>query len=418
MRQKVAFVTLLVSLHTSLLWGFGRLAASKVRMVSIHGQTAFMIRRDLSSRMHQMMERPPDPNALLTTAQLEEKAAILVDWWQGKRNVFCITGAGLSTDSGIPDYRGNNGSYHRGHKPMIHQQYMDSEYQRKRYWGRSMVGWKGFDKAKPNVSFLSSSNPSWEHFPNGSDNFSKKGHLALAELERMNYLGVTMKDRPEFYDVEHVNDYYMCSTGKRKLAVVTQNVDCLHERAGSKEVIHLHGKGDILRCMQCGKKLDRNVFHHELGERNQLWLAQAKEGYEETTEMRPDGDAHVNEVDYSQVHVPNCSHCGTGFYKPDVVFFGDTVPKSRVALCQSAVEEADGILVIGSSLAVHSAFRHVRAAVAKGTPVAILNVGDTRAEAEGIGDLLKIEAPASDTLSLCVQKMAEDELVLQRSAAR
>ena len=103
--------------------------------------------------MHQVTERPPDPRSLSDPLQLEMHASKLIDWWQGKENVLCITGAGLSTDSGIPDYRGNNGSYHRGHKPMIHQQYMESEYQRKRYWGRSMVGWKGFDQAQPNVRF-------------------------------------------------------------------------------------------------------------------------------------------------------------------------------------------------------------------------------------------------------------------------
>jgi len=218
-----------------------------------------------------------------------------------------------------------------------------------------------------------------------------------------------MPDKPEFYEPEEVNDYYMTSSGKRRLAIVTQNVDSLHERAGSKEVVHLHGRGGLLKCMQCGKKHDRNEFHRELEEQNALWLAQAKEGYEESTEMRPDGDAQVHAVDYNHVHVPNCPHCGTGFYKPDVVFFGDTVPKNRVALCQGAVAEADGILVVGSSLAVHSAFRHIRAASSKGTPVAILNVGETRAEMEGLDHILKIEAPASDTLNLCVQKFIEEE---------
>jgi NAD-dependent deacetylase sirtuin 4 len=126
--------------------------------------------------------------------------------------------------------------------------------------------------------------------------------------------------------------------------------------------------------------------------------------------MRPDGDAQVKkETDYNHVHVPNCPHCKTGFLKPDVVFFGDTVPKHRVALCQEAVEMADGILVVGSSLAVHSAYRHIRAASAKGTPVAILNVGETRAEKEGLEHILKIEAPAGDTLELCLKQFAEDQ---------
>lgn len=227
-----------------------------------------------------------------------------------------------------------------------------------------------------------------------------------------------MQDKPEFYEAEEANEYYMKSSGKRKLAIVTQNVDSLHERAGSRDVIHLHGRGALLRCMGCGKRHDRNQFHLELEEQNRLWLAEAKEGYEESTEMRPDGDAQVNEVDYNHVHVPNCPHCQTGFYKPDVVFFGDTVPKDRVAICQSAVEEADGILVVGSSLAVHSAFRYIRTASREGIPVAILNVGETRAETEGLDHIFKIEAPASATLDLCVQKLIEDDTAAEASAVR
>lgn len=96
--------------------------------------------------------RPADPTSLLEAGQLQEKAGKLVEWWKGKKSVLCITGAGLSTESGIPDYRGHKGSYHKGHKPMIHQQFMESEYQRKRYWGRSLAGWKTFDSTQPNVS--------------------------------------------------------------------------------------------------------------------------------------------------------------------------------------------------------------------------------------------------------------------------
>ena len=157
----------------------------------------------------------------------------------------------------------------------------------------------------------------------------------------------------EFYDAIDLNAYYMQSSGERSLAVVTQNVDSLHERAGSN-VVHLHGRGSLLKCMRCGARQDRNEFHQDLEEQNQSWLAEAKQGYEDSTEMRPDGDALVQEVDYNQVHVPNCRNCKTGFFKPDVVFFGDTVPKERVALCQNAVEEADGILVVVVAVVVQS----------------------------------------------------------------
>lgn len=268
---------------------------------------------------------------------------------------------------------------------MVHQQFMESEFQRKRYWGRSMVGWSKFDSAAPN-----------------------KGHLALADLEKMGHLGVTMADQPSFYEPDESDEYYFGS-GLRKLAIVTQNVDSLHQRAGAKEVVHLHGRGDVIRCMQCGKKHDRNEFHKELEAVNREWLDTALEGYEKSLDMRPDGDAQVKETDYRHIHVPNCPHCTTGFFKPDVVFFGDTVPRHRVTICQEAVEAADGILVVGSSLAVHSAFRHIRAANVKGIPVAILNVGETRAETEGLENILKIEAPAGGTLELCVNKFVGDQ---------
>lgn len=133
-------------------------AAAAVSGGSSNGTSGDAIATMNNGRVKQLLvDRgpPPDPNNLLDSAQLEEQVLKLLDWWRGKENILGITGAGLSTDSGIPDYRGSNGSYHRGHKPIIHQQYMDSEYQRKRYWGRSMVGWKGFDLAQPNVSLAS-----------------------------------------------------------------------------------------------------------------------------------------------------------------------------------------------------------------------------------------------------------------------
>ena len=128
------------------------------KMVNLYGRVSLSAKRTMAAGIQNMGERPADPTTLLEKAQLEERAAQLLEWWQDKTSVLCITGAGLSTESGIPDYRGHKGSYHRGHKPVIHSQYMDSEFQRKRYWGRSMVGWKKFDSAKPNVSILCRSN--------------------------------------------------------------------------------------------------------------------------------------------------------------------------------------------------------------------------------------------------------------------
>ena len=286
--------------------------------------------------------------------------------------MLCLTGAGLSTESGLADYRGHNGSYHRGHKPMIHDQFVGSEYQRKRYWGRGMVGWRNFDNALPNA-----------------------GHFALAKLEQMNKIGVRFEDRAEFHSLGEESEEWMFGSGEQRLTIITQNVDSLHRRAGSRHVTELHGRTDMLQCMSCGAKRGRQDFHDELEFRNAEWLEAALK----EAEMRPDGDAALPEENYNVVDIPSCKSCKTGFMKPSVVFFGDSVPKNRVARCTAAVDAADGILVVGSSLAVHSAFRHIRAAHQKGTPIAILNVGETRAELEGL-TCTKIEAPAGPTLSL------------------
>jgi NAD+-dependent protein deacetylase sirtuin 4 len=266
---------------------------------------------------------------------------------------------------------------------MIHDQFMGSEYQRKRYWGRGMVGWRNFDNAQPNA-----------------------GHFALAALELMDKVGVRFEDKAEFHSQGAESERWLFGSGQQQLSIITQNVDSLHRRAGSKFVTELHGRTDMLQCMSCGAKRERLDFHDEMENLNKEWLDYALR----EAEMRPDGDAALPDENYNQLDIPSCKVCGEGFLKPSVVFFGDNVPKYRVARCSAAVDAADGLLVVGSSLAVHSAFRHVRAAHQTGTPIAILNVGETRAELEGL-DVTKIEAPAGPTLSLVVshfEKMARD----------
>lgn len=364
-------------------------------MVSLHGHSTqlsprFRLRE--SAGVHNVANGappPPDPLTLLSTQQQAEQIGRLVDWFtttttttdgsRQRNQILCLTGAGLSTESGVPDYRGAQGSYHKGHKPQTHDQFMKSEYQRKRYWGRGLVGWKPFDAVSPN-----------------------EGHVALATLEAMGRLGVDLVDQPAFYPDGKDDLDWNFTSGNRRLALVTQNVDTLHRRAGSKHLIELHGRTDRLRCMQCGQFRDRKSFHAELTQLNDEWLQAALQSTSQE-DMRADGDANLQTENYDVIRLPPCTKCG-GFLKPDVVFFGDTVPKHRVAQVSQAVHQADGLLVVGSSLAVHSAFRHVRAACQQGIPVAILNVGETRAEVEGL-NVLKIEAPAGPTLAGVVEEL-------------
>lgn len=211
----------------------------------------------------------------------------------------------------------------------------------------------------------------------------------------MNKIGVRFEDKAEYHSRGEDSEAWLLGTGQRQLSIITQNVDSLHRRAGSQYVTELHGRTDMLQCMSCGAKRGRLDFHNELETHNAAWLNHALQ----EAEMRPDGDAALPDEDYNLLDIPSCKVCGEGFLKPSVVFFGDNVPKHRVARCTAAVDESDGVLVVGSSLAVHSAYRHVRAARQKGTPVAILNVGETRAELESL-EVTKIEAPAGPTLSL------------------
>ena len=314
----------------------------------------------------------------------------------------------MSTESGIPDYRGNKGSYFRGHKPIIHHEFMSSESQRKRYWARSLVGYSPFANAQPNL-----------------------GHLALAKLEKMNMIGVELEECMHF--------------AKRRISIITQNVDNLHSKAGVQHCLHLHGRGDLVKCMNCGTTRDRKEYHDELTFHNEKWLNLATTNADtvaaESTktkkeaELRPDGDAELGNVSYDELVLPSCTSCGTTncdadmprnsainentqgagnepFFKTDVVFFGDSVPKHRFDISYAAVDDADGILCVGTSLAVHSAFRLVKRAIEQGTPVAILNVGDTRVEKEGLGAdglVTKLESPIGATLDEVVKMLKEKE---------
>ncbi len=232
------------------------------------------------------------------------------------KKVLALTGAGISTDSGIPDYRGEG----RVQKhPLTFDEFMGSERNRARYWARSFVGFRRIERAPINP-----------------------GHVALAQAEQ----------------------------NQKLMGIITQNVDGLHQKAGSENVIELHGRLDRIACVGCGKTISRQEMDQLILELNPT-ISQNLE-----VEFSPDGDAELEVAE--DFKVPNCS-CGLHF-KPDVVFFGEQVPKNRVELAESWVAAAEAVLVAGSSLTVNSGLRLVKQAINQGKPVVVVNLGETKAD--------------------------------------
>ncbi|XBH23218.1 Sir2 family NAD-dependent protein deacetylase [Jonesiaceae bacterium BS-20] len=232
-----------------------------------------------------------------------------------------LTGAGLSTDSGIPDYRGPNAT---PRKPMTYQEFIGDSAFRSHYWARNHVGWRHMTAVAPNA-----------------------GHHALVELERAGFV-----------------------TG-----IITQNVDTLHQRAGSSNVIDLHGSFDRVICVDCRAVISRQSLDARLHALNQDFLVEL--GDLEDVEIAPDADAVIEKP--AHFVVADCARCG-GMLKPDVVYFGEPVPKDRVERSFAMVDSASALVVAGSSLTVHSGLRFARHAVKLGIPVAIINQGPTRAD--------------------------------------
>lgn len=266
----------------------------------------------------------------------------LVDLLSASRRLFVLTGAGCSTESGIPDYRDAEGEWkHR--RPMQYREFVDCAEARRRYWSRSLIGWRRIDQARPNPA-----------------------HHAIARLEEAG----------------------------RVRCLVTQNVDSLHRKAGSRRLIDLHGRLDRIECLDCHTSFFRDAFQRELERLNPGW------GDTEAT-IAPDGDADLGEVDLSSFQVPDCPRCG-GVLKPAVVFFGEKVPKRRVTQAFAALDEADAALVAGSSLMVFSGYRFARGATARGLPLAVVNLGRTRADDEAT---LKIRGRCGDLLPQALKRL-------------
>lgn len=280
-----------------------------------------------------------DQPQVLHTA--DEAGTKLAGFIRRHSRLMVLTGAGVSTDSGIPDYRDGDGAWKRK-QPVQHQDFMASLAVRKRYWGRSLIGWPVIRNARPNTA-----------------------HHHVTELELRNHSQL----------------------------VVTQNVDRLHQQAGSRLVTDLHGRADEVICMGCGYRCKRDEVHERCAEMNP--------GFGQfTAGIAPDGDADL-EVDFSDFRIADCPRC-YGILKPDVVFFGDYVPRARVHAALDTLKACDGLLVIGSSLMVYSGFRFCRYAREWGKPIATLNLGRTRADS--MVDL-KLNARISETLAVSLGQL-------------
>ena len=254
-----------------------------------------------------------------------------------------LTGAGISTPSGIPDYRDSDG-VRRGRQPMMYQEFLAAPESRRRYWARAMLGWPRVRKARPNAA-----------------------HEALA----------TLQQRGRISDL------------------ITQNVDTLHDQAGSQDVIELHGSLHRVLCLDCGQRSERDAIQQQMEAQNP-YLS----GVDAV--QAPDGDTLLDPAFEARFRVPQCPHCAGERMKPDVVFFGENVAQPTAARALAAAENAAGLLVVGSSLMAYSAFRLCRVIAERGKPLMAINLGKTRAD-----DLLdlKIEGSCEELLPWLVEEL-------------
>lgn len=254
-----------------------------------------------------------------------------------------LTGAGISTPSGIPDYRDSDG-VRRGRQPMMYQEFLAAPESRRRYWARAMLGWPRVRKARPNAA-----------------------HEALATLQQRGRIS----------------------------ALITQNVDTLHDQAGSHDVIELHGSLHRVLCLDCGQRSERDAIQQQMETQNP-YLS----GVDAV--QAPDGDTLLDPAFEARFQVPRCPHCAGERMKPDVVFFGENVAQPTAARALAAAENAAGLLVVGSSLMAYSAFRLCRVIAERGKPLMAINLGKTRAD-----DLLdlKIEGSCEELLPWLVEEL-------------
>jgi NAD-dependent SIR2 family protein deacetylase len=274
---------------------------------------------------------------------IETDLDALVDVLVRARDVLVLTGAGISTDSGIPDYRGPDGT--RRVAPVQYREFVQSADAQRRYWARAFVGWRRFATVEPNA-----------------------GHRAIARLQSAGALGT----------------------------LITQNVDGLHQAAGSRDVVELHGTLADVVCLACGTRSRRAALDARMRLVNPDFDPEGRE-------IRPDGDVDLAEVDVASFVVPRCLSCDSDLLKPDVVFFGESVPKPRVTRCCALTDAADALVVLGSSLRVYSGYRFVRRAADRGIPVAMVTRGPSRGDPEAT---VRLDASLADVLPALAERLA------------
>ena len=286
------------------------------------------------------VEPKRDPEPMPTEAELTQLERL--EQFLAAGAVLLLSGAGISTESGIPDYRGPTGRL-RESSPIQYRNFVSSAAARQRYWARSAVGWPRVKAAQPNA-----------------------GHRAVAALEQAGMVR----------------------------GIITQNVDGLHQAAGSSNVVELHGTLYQVTCLQCGRLFDREQIQRD--------MLQANPGWEGTDALStPDGDAVLQQAEIDGFRSPECGACG-GELKPHVVFFGENVPRAVVDRAWEMLERSRAVLVAGSSLTVYSGFRFVDKAARQGKPVAVINMGPTRADPLAT---LKVEAPLGAALAQLAQRL-------------
>lgn len=284
---------------------------------------------------------------------MHESVDSLSEWLNAIGRWTCLTGAGLSADSGIPTYRDHKGQW-LGAQPIQHQEFIDNPVKRRRYWSRSAVGWPAVSAARPAPL-----------------------HDALAAFENQG----------------------------RLRSIITQNVDRLHQAAGSNSVIDLHGRLDQVCCLACGASEHRDSVQRRLLITNPHLEAKSPSA-------KPDGDADIADELVAMTKPPECLVCD-GVLMPDVVFFGGSVPKQRVQQCLESIDDSDGLMVIGSSLQVYSGYRFVKYAHQLGIPIVVINRGITRGDglASAKFDQLPFDVVADLFTQVCDQRVSKTSAV-------